>query len=94
MSTTSELTWGRLHVAREGGRHRVRLYAYTKSEQARTIELTKTELVALIDDATTALAAIEQRNRQDARDLAGRVESDLTGADAGPIAAALRRLLT
>jgi hypothetical protein len=67
MSTTHELKWGSLSVDRglmQGTRPEVRLHAYTASEQARTIVLTKSELVQLLVDAASALSIIEHHERQ------------------------------
>ena len=80
MGTTHQLTWGRLRVERnylDENRRTVRhpapvvkLFAYTRSEQAREIELTERELIELIADASAALVTLHKDRRETAARIA------------------------
>lgn len=91
MSTTHQLRWGRLRVEREvldmktrrTTRHPVpivQLIAYTKTEQARVIELTERELTELIADAATALVTIQNVRREAAAKIAKQQREVLNAA--------------
>lgn len=70
MSTTHELTWGRLHVDKSAGEPIARVYVYTASEQARIATLRRVELVELLADAAAALREIDQQQRRELRSSA------------------------